>query len=138
MSEITKEEAIAYAEVSSIFGNLEKDYYKKVPKYIVNFLKDNALKNYTVNVEFEEFSNLAKQILCYLNLEYWSTAEEKQELVEVYSLNQEKINEQYDISKIFEARKAKKYEQNNLETRITVKQTWLQKLVQKLKSIFRL
>ena len=137
MREITKEEAIAYAEINNILENIGKEYCQKIPKSIVDFIKNNALKSNAIDMTKEDIniSILSKQILCYLNLEYWSTETEKQELIKQYTKNQEKINEQYDITKIFETKKPKKYQQNAEETHLAVKQTWLQKILSKIKRI---
>ena len=72
---VTREQ-IAYTEISNILDNLGKEYLEKVPKKLVKFFQDNSLEY--CNLCFDangniKLSPLAEEILCYLNLEYWST-----------------------------------------------------------------
>ena len=93
MSETTKDEVIAYSEINNILNHIEKEYYQKIPIQLIDFFKDNAL-GYGLYYDDKgnlKISKLAEQILCYINLKYWATEEEKQVLIKQYTKNQEKI-----------------------------------------------
>ena len=138
MSEITKEEVIAYSEINNILNHIEKEYYQKIPIQLIDFFKDNAL-GYGLYYDDKgnlKISKLAEQILCYINLKYWATEEEKQDLLIKYNENQEKINESYDISKIFEQKKLQKVEKIE-ETHLIINISWFQKIITKIKRILR-
>lgn len=108
MADITEAEKIAYTEVEYILRYLEKEYYDKVPKELINFFKANTLENYmyydnSCNIKM---SDLTKKILCYLNLEYWSNKEERERLLEKYQKNQQEIYKKYDVQNVFDKRKS--------------------------------
>jgi len=136
MLEISKEELIAYSQINNILNHIEKEYYQKVPVYLINFFENNAL-DYGLYYDDKgdlKISKLTELILCYINLEYWSTEEEKQELIKQYIKNQKENDKQYDISKIFESKKAKKYSQNTNE--LILNENWFQKIIRKIKKVF--
>lgn len=136
MLEISKEELIAYSQINNILNHIEKEYYQKVPVYLINFFKNNAL-DYGLYYDDKgdlKISKLTELILCYINLEYWSTEEEKQELIKQYIKNQKENDKQYDISKIFESKKAKKYSQNT--NKLILNENWFQKIIRKIKKVF--
>ena len=149
---ITREQ-IAYTEISNILDNLEKEYLEKIPRKLVEFFQDNSLEYCNLCFDGEgniKLSPLAEEILCYLNLEYWSTKEEKQKLIEKYKQNEEKLRRQYDIDVILENRKyevEKKIEQaskveedkSTKEKHLLVKkETIIQKIIRKIRAFFKI
>lgn len=149
--EVTREQ-IAYTEISNILDNLEKEYLEKVPRKLVKFFQDNSLEY--CNLCFDangniKLSPLAEEILCYLNLEYWSTTEKKQKLIEKYKGNEERLRKQYDIDVILQNRKdeiEKKIEQENKveenknvkEKHLVIrKETIIQKIIRKIKDFLK-
>lgn len=98
---------IAYTEVANILKYLEKEYREKIPKEIIEYINENSLEYSMCFDEKGDFklSQLADEILCYLNLEYWCTEKEKKELIEKYKNNEEKLSEIYNVNKIFEKKK---------------------------------
>lgn len=150
--EITKEQ-IAYTEISNILDNLEKEYLEKVPKKLIEFFHDNSLEYYNLCFDGEgniKLSPLAEEILCYLNLEYWSTKEEKQKLIEKYKVNEENLKNKYDIDLIFKNRK-NKTKKNILQDNTTeegkpqeknelteIKESIIQKIIRKIRAFFKI
>lgn len=137
MIELT-EEIIAYSQINNILNNIEEEYYQKIPKKLIEFFKNNSLEYcmyYNDKGELK-ISKLAEQILCYLNLEYWSSEEEKEELLKKYKENQEEIYAGYDILKIFENRKNDK---GNFvgERQLIVRENWFKKILRKIRRIFK-
>ena len=140
---ITNEEAIACTETLQILNLIEKEYYDRIPKDLIDLLQANAIKYYQY---FDEkgnlkISNLTEQILCYLNLQYWCTEEEKERLIKKYEENDQKLKEKYDIDKILEKRTNEKIdisEDKKDTTDLTVvKENFLTKLFEKIKNLFK-
>lgn len=107
--EITKE-IMAYTEVMNVLHYIEKEYFDKIPKELIEYWEENSLAYHMCwdrNGNFR-ISPLAEEILCYLNLEYWCNQEEKKKLIEIYKNNDRKLAEAYDIYKILENKKSKK------------------------------
>ena len=103
----------AYAEVLEVLENMEKIYIQKIPKKFINFLKENASKDYQKHITTEKplkSQNLNEKtlsILALINLKYWVESEEhKKELLEKYKENEikelEKLSKQFDTSSIFD------------------------------------
>ena len=111
---------IAYTEVLSILRNINPQYSSKIPINFIKFLIANSIED--VNNEYSGFdrngnihvSNTAEAILNYINLEYWSTEEEKQELLKLYLKNEEEIKNKYNPDNIF--KKVNKNKKTNIET----------------------
>lgn len=127
---------MAYTEVANILKYLEKEYKEKIPQEIVDYINENSLE-YSMCFDSKgdfKLSELAKEILCYLNLEYWCTEKEKKELIEKYKNNEEKLSDIYNVNKIFE--KKRKYNRKKEEnTMIQIKENLFTKIIKKLKKI---
>ena len=130
------EETVAYTEVLNILRHVEKEYYEKVPKKFIEFLEQNSLKYYRFYEPDGEvkMSKLTEQILCYLNLEYWSDEEEKKRLTKIYEENDKK---NYDYLSVLEKRKA----QTNIKIKenmpiILIEESFFQKIIKRIKKFF--
>ena len=95
------------------------------------------------NVEEQDISEEASEMIAYLNLEYWCTKEQREELIKQYQKNddlyEEKMHEKYNPDLIFSNRVQEdadlKKEQNfMLECR---KENFWQKMMRKLKRILK-
>lgn len=90
----------AYADIYYILNALEEEYRKKVPEELVYFFEDNANPDYLPKFDFckplteQNISQETEQLICLLNLNYWCSPEEKEELLKKYQVNEEKIEEQ--------------------------------------------
>ncbi len=147
--EITREE-MAYTEVLNVLNYIEKEYFDKVPKKLIDFFEKNSLEYpmcFDANGNFK-VSKLAEEILCYINLEYWCDQKEKEKLIEIYKKNDEKYSEAYDIKKVFQNRKNKEISKenedldkntmlNNQNSLIEIKENLFQKIINKIKNFFK-
>ena len=110
----------AYAEVLEILDNMDNSYVKKIPEKFLEFLKENASKNYqkhiVVSNDLKEqvMSPKTLSILALINLKYWVDSEEhRQELLKKYKDNEkkkyEKLSKDFDNNKynVFEKMKEK-------------------------------
>ena len=133
-------EMIAYTEVINILNYLEKEYYDKIPKELIEFFKKHSFE---YNMCFDgngdyRISPLAEEILCYLNFEYFCDREEKKILIEKYENNDKKLSEMYDINKVLEAKKNKTRGQKEEDNQVVVvKENLVKKIIDWIKSFFR-
>ena len=135
-----KTEEVAFTQVLNILNNVDKIYYDKIPKNIIELLENNKIEYYQYYDEKgkTKISYLAEQLLCYINLEYWCDNDEKIELIKKYKKNDEKNRKKYNINKIFETRKKNNEILNNTKQNnsqlIEYKTNWFKRL---MKRIFR-
>lgn len=93
-----------YNEVYTFLNILGKEYLDKIPSNIYERIKKERIPNYNIKINYDE--NIADQIsedalafISYLNLKYWATEEEKEELMKIYAQNDEKaekLKKRYD------------------------------------------
>ena len=90
----------AYADIYYILNALEEEYLRKIPDKLIEFFRDNAEPHYLSRIDLnkplknQKISDETEQIICLLNLEYWCTEEEKEELLKKYKMNQEIIQQE--------------------------------------------
>ena len=132
---VSERERVAFTQVLNILNNIEKEYYDKIPSDTIKMLENNKVEYYQYYNEKGQtkLSDLAKQILCYLNLEYWSSPDEKKELITIYEKNEKEASEKYDIDKIFYNRK----NNNSLETNNTDEQNGKNELIEYKENWFK-
>lgn len=143
---------IAYAEIDEILNNLEDEYVERIPTKIIEFFKEEKSKEYNpviradIPLEEQNLNRNTLVILAILNLNYWcDTEDEKQEILEEFAKNeQEKIKEQeelyekYNPDNLFKQKKqANKIDDNTLSMVQYNKTNFIQKLLSKIKSLFK-
>lgn len=90
----------AYADIYYILTALEEKYTSKIPNELIDFFRDNADSQYLSRIDLtkklteQSISEETEQILCLLNLEYWCTPEEREELLKKYEMNERELQEQ--------------------------------------------
>ena len=97
----------AYKDIFYILMSVEEEYKNKIPKELIKFFKDNADNQYIPTIDFskplidQKISKETEVLLCLINLNYWCTPEEKEELLKKYELNEkeaeEQLRSQYEI-----------------------------------------
>ena len=97
----------AYKDIIYILMSLEEKYKNKIPKELIKFFKDNADNQYIPTIDFskplisQKLSEETEGLLCLINLNYWCTPEEKEELLKKYEINEkeaeEQLQNQYEI-----------------------------------------
>ena len=142
--------SLAYSEVYAILNMIEDEYKERVPKNVMDFFEEERDKEYNpiidVNIPLEK-QNLKRKtlvLLAILNLNYWcDSEEEKQEILDCFAKNEElkrikekELTENYNINNLF-----KKIENNENKTEVSLieykKQNFIQKIILKIKSLFR-
>lgn len=139
---------IACTEVFELFQILGKEYKNRIPEKIWNFIKNNKLINYDIievrqNLWNGKISKEALNIYSALNFQYIIEDEfEKKILSEIYQYNNKtKTIEQtfFDVNylnDIFES-KNNNPSKGNLELSIIKKETFFDKILNKIKNFFR-
>lgn len=131
-------EKSTYSEVWNILQQIDKNEIQKIPRDILENINSRRDKEYKCNINLDiplENQNISEEvtnILCYLNLNYWSTIEEKNQLKQLYEKNEDEFIESVDIDKIFKQRKQEK-NQNILPITINQKEKWYIIIVNKIK-----
>ena len=139
------DKSYAYAETLDVLDNMNDIYINQIPIKFLEFLKNNASKNYKKhidkNIELKE-QNLSKDtinILALINLKYWVKDEEhKNSLLEIYKENDKYSNTSMDneikINELF----AKKNEKNIAsceELMVVKKENFIVRIMRKIKSL---
>ena len=119
--------------------NIEKEYYQKIPSEIIELFTENSIEFYQYYDENGQtkISDLAEQILCYLNLEYWCNEEEKNKLIEKYRKKDDILQQKFDVNTIFERKAKSQQESKNNEKKeelqlIEYKPNWIKRLIEKI------
>ncbi len=132
-------DGVACEEIWEIIEQLGEEDRNKIPKEIIETIDRNRDKYYNANIDLDipleeqKISEKAVDLLCYINLEYLSTPEEKEELIKIYSENERRLSEELDVYKIFEKRKNKI---ENLPVEIKPKK-WYERIFEKLKRLLK-
>lgn len=127
-------EGIAYAEIWTILEQLEEKDRNKIPEKILKTIDTNRNKEYKADINLDiplqeqKLSEKTVDILCYLEMEYLSTPEQREELIKVYKQNEGRISEELDVNRIFEERK-----KEFVPVVIEKKSTWFEKIWNKIK-----
>ena len=142
--EMKRERKEAYVEVLEVLKHMEPKYVEKLPKKLVEFLKQNASREYTFkldnNIPFEE-QQLKKStinILAMINYNYWCEDEQhKKYLLNKYNENeikyQEELMEKYSRDNLFKSEN-NSFNNNMLQNYQEIK--WYQKILDYFKKLF--
>lgn len=141
----------AYSEIDEFLGLLSEEQRNEIPKKLREFFKEEKDKEYVKNIDTNipiKDQNLKEEtlaIIALLNLQYWCKDEkEKNRLKAIYAQNekryQDMLYEKYNPNDIFK----KKYEnipENSIEQEknmqiIKYKESFIKKLISKIKKVF--
>ena len=123
---IDKKEEVLYKEAYTILETLGDNYINKLPKDLYEFIRNESEKyDRFILDKTKKISNQISEdtiaFIAYLNLNYWCTENEKNELIKIYKENdlkeEEKKKEKYNIDNIFE---------NNLNKNVSEKEITLE------------
>lgn len=132
---------IVYSEVYEILNILGKKYIDKLPKDLYNLIDESRDKNIVVKIDGnnsiknQNISNEAIEFICLLNLKYWSTAKEAEELIKIYNANEEKWRK--EVNNIFK-QEEKKIKQQNNSLIVKNKDSLFKIIIEKIKNLFRI
>lgn len=127
-------DGLSLSEVWSILSQIEEK--SAIPEHILKYIEENRIKNYDANIdlniplEHQNISTKAIELLCYLNMEYFCSKEEKEFLINIYKSN-EKVKAQKEHKSLQEINP-------NLLPVLVKSQKWYEKAWQNIKNIFKL
>ena len=140
----------AYSEVNKFLELIGEEMSNKVPFKLRKFFEREMDKNYiptiNTNIPIKE-QNLKRKtiaIIAGLNLQYWCKEDRKQELLEIYSNNekkyQEELRKKYNPDDIFKRRIKTSKEDGalteNMKLSVVEENRWYKKIFEKVMRIF--
>ena len=140
-----------YSEVNKFLELIGEEMSNQIPLKLRKFFKREMDKNYipTIDIKIpikeQKLKRKTIAIIAGLNLQYWCKDEErKKELLEVYSNNekkyQEELREKYNPENIFKkSTQERAREENDIENKVALaeyRESIFQKLINKIKNIF--
>ena len=147
---ITKEFKEAAAEVVEILKYLPKSEREKIPLKLRTFFQNIADVNYIVKIDpsksldQQELQNKTKDVITVIYRNYWCNEEQRKELdkklIENDKKYEEELKKKYDPENIFKMKKTEYSTDNkNNYSLIEVKEkTFIQKIIDKIKKIFKI
>lgn len=140
----------AAVEVLDILKHTRKEDVNKIPKKFIEFLENNKSKTYIANLDHTkaikemELKPKTQALLGLIYLKYWANEEEKLEFRKKARKNevnyQKELNEKYNPDNLFK-NKEKIIVSDDNKTNMTLqkvkKETFIQRVIQKIKEIFR-
>lgn len=141
----------AAVEVLDILEHTKKEDVNKIPKKFIEFLENNKSKTYISNLDHTKTikeMNLkpkTQALLGLIYLKYWANEEEKIEFRKKAQANefnyQKELNEKYNPNNLFKNKNAVNIEKNETIQQTSLveikKETIMQKIISKIKEIFR-
>ncbi len=137
-------------EVLQILAKIPRTDYNKIPKDIIQVLKDKQNKDYyfkyDVNRELDDqnVSKYTKLMIAIFYRDYWSTQEEREEIKKYekeYRLQKEILkSKNYINTDIFNNKNNNVIKKENKETEksiIKVDKKWYRKMFSRLKNLFK-
>ena len=143
---------MAYCEVDIILGQMEDEYVNKVPSELRKLFKEQKRMDYSPEIKADvplADQNLMRKtiaILAMLNLNYWCEDEkEKQDLIQMYSENdrkrEEELREKYNPDNLFKKKdiEVEEVTENTESTELIEykKENFFKMILRKIFSIFK-
>lgn len=136
MNQINKQ---TFSDLSVIFKMMPYEMIKKINPKFINFIKENYDKNYTSNIKpyipirKQDISIETQSVLALIYESYLATDEEKRKILKERN---ELIGLKYNTDNLFKNIKDKKRNNENKELIIVKKQSFFEKIINKIKLFF--
>ena len=141
----------AYSEIDEFLGLLTDEQRNKIPQKLREFFKEEKDTTYIkginpeVPIKNQDLKEETLGIIALLNLQYWCEDEkEKQRLKEVYAKNekvyQEMLQVAFNPDDIFKKKTQtieKKQEEVENKQMVAYKETFIKRIINKIKSFFK-
>lgn len=147
---MTFETRQAYSEVCAVLEYMPDEYVKKIPEKIIKLFQSEKLENHEVNINKSNpldknyLSKKTMVLIAMLNYQYWCPNKKvKNDLYKQYLSNNEKyqkeIEEKYSTDNLFKNKRTEEFTDKQ-DTQALVeykKKTFIQKLLDRIKNIFK-
>lgn len=139
----------AYKEIYEILKIFPKELVGRIPKYKLDYIKQNMDESYEYNITKETFDGKTMldetaAILAILFRDYWATEKQKNKIINYHNTQREKIvneiKEKYDPENVFKQRRIEQEKIDEKKENLSVveyKENILKKLLNKIKLIFK-
>ena len=127
-----------FSDLSVIFKMMPNEIIKAINPKFIEFIKDNCDKNCKSNIKpyiplkEQDISKETQAILALIYESYFATEEEKRQLLKERN---EQINLKYNTDNLF---KNKKYKNEKHELIVVKKQSFFEKIINKIKLFFHI
>ena len=127
-----------FSDLSVIFKMMPNEIIKAINPKFIEFIKDNYDENCKSNIKpyipikEQEISKETKAILALIYESYFATDEEKKQILKERN---EQINLKYNTDNLF---KNKKYKNEKHELIVVKKQSFFEKIINKIKLFFHI
>lgn len=149
---------IAYAEAATevleILNNTQREEVEKIPTKFMDFLKENSSKTYKPNFDITKpikelnLKPKTQALLGLIYLRYWADEEGKEKFNQKLNENekkyQKKLQEKYSVDNLFKNKTTvinqeskKEIVQEEIQLTTVESKTFIQKIIEKIKNIFR-
>lgn len=139
----------AYKEIYEILKIFPKELVDRIPKYKLDYIKQNMDESYEYNITKETFDGKTMldetaAILAILFRDYWATEKQKNKIINYHNTQIEKIvneiKEKYDPENVFKQRRIEQEKIDEKKENLSVveyKENIFKKLFNKIKEIFK-
>ena len=139
----------AYKEIYEILKIFPKELVDRIPKYKLDYIKQNMDESYEYNITKETFDGKTMldetaAILAILFRDYWATEKKKNKIINYHNTQREKIvneiKEKYDPENVFKQRRIEQEKIDEKKENLSVveyKENIFKKLFNKIKEIFK-
>ncbi len=139
----------AYKEIYEILKIFPKELVDRIPKYKLDYIKQNMDESYEYNITKETFDGKTMldetaAILAILFRDYWATEKQKNKIINYHNTQREKIaneiKEKYDPENVFKQRRIEQEKIDEKKENLSVveyKENIFKKLFNKIKEIFK-
>lgn len=145
---ISEKYACAYKEVIEVLKYTKREDVNKIPKYRILLWKTNMKKDYDFKIdknkslEEQNLSSEARAIIANIFKRYWATDYERQRILEKEKYDLEQIEkekyEKYNPDDVFKNKNLKQKDNTIENSLIEKKETFIERIINKIKSIFYL
>lgn len=136
-----------YSEIYCLLKHFPESYVHKIPKKLLYIIEQNAKEKYLFEVDIDKpleeqaISKDTKNMLVVLKYNYWSTEEEKRNMIIKLQENEDNyqkwLKEKYNTDNLFKNKKQKI--EINMEEKQLVEvkeESFIQKIINKIKQFF--
>lgn len=137
----------AYSEVITILSEMEEEYIQKIPQKVFKTLENNTLDGYEPIIEIsrplteQNLNQKTFDLLACIYLNYWcENEEEKQRLLKIYSENEKKEKENFEIKFLENSKKEfdkVETEKNEKQILVIEEKNWFKKVIRKVYMFFK-
>lgn len=145
---VSVEYSQAAVEVLDILKHTRQSDVEKIPKKFIKFLEENSSKTYEPNLDHSKaikemgLKQKTQDILGVIYLKYWADEQGKQKfrakIMENDRKHQEELREKYNTDNLFKQKTKDEIKPaEEMQLQVVQKETFMQKIINKIKGIFR-